>query len=141
MVLKDLKAGLPIALVSVLLISVAQLAMKWGMGGLSTGWATLQPALMAIDVITIVAEFWPALLCVAIGLGCYALSMGCWVMALKHLPLGVAYPLLSLSYVIVYALAVTLPWLDEPFSWVKLSGIGCILLGLILIFTAKKSSS
>ncbi|GMQ46061.1 4-amino-4-deoxy-L-arabinose-phosphoundecaprenol flippase subunit ArnF [Vibrio sp. 10N] len=141
MVLKDLKAGLPIALVSVMLISIAQLAMKWGMGALSDHWSTLQPALLAIDLLTIVSEFWPALLCVVIGLGCYALSMGCWVMALKHLPLGVAYPLLSLSYVIVYALAVTLPWLNEPFSWVKLSGIACILLGLTLIFTAKKSSS
>ncbi len=37
MVLKDLKAGLPIALVSVLLISVAQLAMKWGMGDCPPG--------------------------------------------------------------------------------------------------------
>ncbi len=83
---------------------------------------------------------WPALIGVGIGLGCYALSMACWVMALKHLPLGVAYPLLSLSYVIVYLLAVTLPWLNESFSWVKLSGIGFILLGLTFIFTAKKSS-
>ena len=41
MVVKDLKAGLPIALVSVLLISTAQLSMKWGMGGLASQWDSI----------------------------------------------------------------------------------------------------
>lgn len=140
MVLKDIKAGLPVALLSVCLISVAQLAMKWGMGNLSKQWEVIEPILFSLDVTPLLSTAWPALLCVALGLGCYALSMACWVMALKHLPLGVAYPLLSLSYVLVYILAVTLPWLDEPFSLTKLSGIACILVGLALIFTAKKSS-
>ncbi|MBY6197891.1 4-amino-4-deoxy-L-arabinose-phosphoundecaprenol flippase subunit ArnF [Vibrio hangzhouensis] len=141
MVLKDLKAGLPVALISVALISTAQLTMKWGMGQLSFHWTELQSLLIEHQFIMAMSLTWPALVCVGVGLGCYALSMACWVMALKHLPLGVAYPLLSLSYVLVYVLAVTLPWLDETFSWAKFSGIGFILLGLTLIFTAKKSSA
>lgn len=140
MVAKDLKAGLPIALVSVLLISTAQLSMKWGMGGLASQWGSIVALFEQAQLAELLLHVWPALIGVGIGLGCYALSMACWVMALKHLPLGVAYPLLSLSYVIVYLLAVTLPWLNESFSWVKLSGIGFILLGLTFIFTAKKSS-
>ena len=140
MVAKDLKAGLPIALVSVLLISTAQLSMKWGMGGIASQWDSIVVLFEQDQLLELLVHVWPALFGVGIGLGCYALSMACWVMALKHLPLGVAYPLLSLSYVIVYLLAVTLPWLNETFSWVKLSGIGFILLGLTFIFTAKKSS-
>ncbi|MFA0085849.1 4-amino-4-deoxy-L-arabinose-phosphoundecaprenol flippase subunit ArnF [Vibrio sp. 10N.261.51.F12] len=140
MVLKDLKAGLPVALLSVSLISIAQLSMKWGMGHLSDSWMTLQTMFEQAQWQAVWIQVWPALLCVGFGLLCYAMSMACWVMALKHLPLGVAYPLLSLSYVVVYALAVSLPWLDEPFDGVKLIGIAFILLGLGLIFTAKKSS-
>ncbi|MGF1748860.1 4-amino-4-deoxy-L-arabinose-phosphoundecaprenol flippase subunit ArnF [Vibrio cionasavignyae] len=140
MVLKDLKAGLPVALLSVVLISVAQLAMKWGMGNLSSQWTLIAELLGKYALVQLWLATWPALVCVAIGLLCYATSMACWVMALKHLPLGVAYPLLSLSYVLVYALAVTLPWLNEPFNGVKLFGIGFILVGLMCIFTAKKSS-
>ncbi|MCJ2375349.1 4-amino-4-deoxy-L-arabinose-phospho-UDP flippase [Vibrio sp. ZSDZ34] len=140
MVFKDLKAGLPAALMSVVLISTAQLAMKWGMAGLSRDWSALYSLISQFELVDSVVLVWPALVGVAIGLACYALSMACWIMALKHLPLGVAYPLLSLSYVLVYLLAVTLPWMNESFSGVKLLGIGFILMGLALIFTAKKSS-
>ncbi len=140
MVLKDLKAGLPAALMSVVLISTAQLTMKWGMAGLSNDWSALYSLVSQFELIEGVLLVWPALVGVLIGLACYAMSMACWVMALKHLPLGVAYPLLSLSYVLVYVLAVTLPWMNEPFSSIKLLGIGFILIGLALIFTAKKSS-
>ncbi|MCZ0221785.1 4-amino-4-deoxy-L-arabinose-phospho-UDP flippase, partial [Escherichia coli] len=52
-----------------------------------------------------------------------------------------AYPLLSLSYALVYLAAVCLPWLNESVSWTKNAGVLAILLGVWLINSGKKESS
>lgn len=126
------------ALCSVLLVSGAQLTMKWAM---------MQFPLLSFDLTFLIRglfEHWPALLALFAGLSAYALSMLCWYLALRRIPLSKAYPLLSLSYVLVWGAAITLPWLNEPFSKIKLIGVGVIFIGLLLIFlpgsgnTAKK---
>ncbi len=66
--------------------------------------------------------------------------MLCWLLALKHIALNKAYPLISLSYVFVYLLAVFLPWFNEP-ARLKAIGIGFILLGVWLISRPNKSPS
>lgn len=53
--------------------------------------------------------------------------------ALRYLPLNRAYPLLSLSYALVYLGAVLLPWFNEPATLLKTLGAGFILLGIWLI--------
>ena len=116
------------ALCSVLLVSGAQLAMKWAM---------MQFPLVSFDLAFLEAvlfDNWLALLALFSGLSAYALSMLCWYLALRRIPLSKAYPLLSLSYVLVWAAAITLPWLNEPFSGLKLFGVGIIFVGLLLIF-------
>ncbi|WP_187143636.1 MULTISPECIES: 4-amino-4-deoxy-L-arabinose-phosphoundecaprenol flippase subunit ArnF [Pantoea] len=72
-------------------------------------------------------------LLLAAGLGAYALSMLCWMLALRHLPLNRLYPLLSLSYVLVWLAAVLLPAFGEPFRWSSLAGVLLIVLGLLAI--------
>ena len=64
----------------------------------------------------------------------YGLSMLFWLMALKRMPLSRAYPLLSLSYLLVWTAALWLPGLNETVLWGKLGGGALILAGLLLIF-------
>jgi len=128
------------ALMSVLLISVAQLSMKWGMGTLNQLWPDLIMLWQGEEFSNLFSLAIAPVMAVGAGLCCYALSMACWVMALKRLPLSLAYPLLSLSYVLVYLGAVYLPWLNEPLSWVKGMGIFLILLGLIFVLPKKSQA-
>ncbi|QBF83087.1 4-amino-4-deoxy-L-arabinose-phospho-UDP flippase [Shewanella maritima] len=131
--------GIALALTSVALISTAQLAMKWGMANLRQLWPQIEALLSPLQFMPLFDLAIASALAVGAGLVCYALSMVCWIMALKHLPLSKAYPLLSLSYVIVYLAAVSFPWLGETVSATKLAGIGCILVGLYLAIPSKSA--
>lgn len=113
---------------SALLVTVAQLSLKMGVVELpsfSLGWHWLQLGWLLENITSLSIIF--------LGLVCYALSMLCWLFALKYIALNKAYPLISLSYVFVYILAVALPWFNEPASWLKVAGIAFILLGVWLI--------
>jgi drug/metabolite transporter (DMT)-like permease len=68
------------------------------------------------------------------ALFCYALSVVIWVLALSRVPVSIAFPMLSMAY-IVTALAA---WfmLGETLSVTKLVGIGVIILGVIIISRA-----
>lgn len=123
------------ALCSVLLVSSAQLAMKWAVMQFP------QADLTLAFVSAVLFENWPGLLALFCGLTAYALSMLCWYFSLRKIPLSKAYPLLSLSYVLVWAAAIALPWLNEPFSPLKLVGVGVIFIGLLLIFLPARSST
>ncbi|AGB82275.1 cation/cationic drug transporter [Serratia sp. FGI94] len=113
---------------SVLLVSVAQLLMKWGM-------MQLPPLSLSMTLPT--AESLTPLLAVAAGIAGYGLSMLCWLMALRTLALSRAYPLLSISYALVYLAAVALPWFNESASLSKSLGTLLILLGVWLITRRK----
>ena len=63
----------------------------------------------------------------------YALSMLCWLLALRDLPLGRAYSLLSVSYALVYLLAASLPLFNEPFSLSRTLGVALVILGVLII--------
>ena len=63
----------------------------------------------------------------------YASSMLCWLAALRDLPLGRAYSLLSISYALVYLLAASLPLFNETFSLSKTLGVALVMLGVIII--------
>ncbi|MBD8166593.1 4-amino-4-deoxy-L-arabinose-phosphoundecaprenol flippase subunit ArnF [Erwinia persicina] len=121
------------AFCSVLLVSAAQLLLKWAMVQLPPLGQT------GLFVDTLFTLSWPVL-ALSGGLVAYGLSMLCWVLALQRLPLSQAYPLLSLSYLLVWLAALWLPGLNEPFLWGKLAGALLILGGLLLIFSAGKNS-
>lgn len=109
---------------SVLLVSMAQLMMRWAMPQL--------PELTALAEVASSFALLPALLLLT-GLGAYGLSMLCWIQALHHFPLNRVYPLLSLSYVLVWLAAVGLPFFHESFSWRGLAGIAVIIIGVLCI--------
>ncbi|MHC8381195.1 4-amino-4-deoxy-L-arabinose-phosphoundecaprenol flippase subunit ArnF [Pseudomonas sp. LB3P14] len=118
----NLRRGITFALGSVVLVSAAQLGMRWSMSRLPPPehWLSASVDLSAVAV-------------VLTAILAYALSMLCWLAALRDLPLGRAYSLLSISYALVYLLAASLPLFNETFSLSKSLGVALVILGVITI--------
>ncbi|MDE3207608.1 MAG: EamA family transporter, partial [Pseudomonadota bacterium] len=65
------------------------------------------------------------------GLGLYVISVGVWIMALSRVPVSIAYPMLSIGY-IVNALAAWY-WLGESITPVRVLGMAVIIIGVYLV--------
>jgi multidrug transporter EmrE-like cation transporter len=65
------------------------------------------------------------------GLACYVVSVVVWILALSRVPVSVAYPMLSIGY-IVNALAAWMLF-GESLGAQKLVGIGFIVVGVFLV--------
>jgi multidrug transporter EmrE-like cation transporter len=65
------------------------------------------------------------------GLGCYVVSVVVWILALSRVPVSVAYPMLSVGY-IVNAVAAWMLF-GESLGAQKLVGIGFIVVGVYLV--------
>ena len=65
------------------------------------------------------------------GLACYVVSVVVWILALSRVPVSVAYPMLSVGYVVNAVAA----WLlfGESLGVQKLIGIGFIVIGVFLV--------
>lgn len=65
------------------------------------------------------------------GLACYVISVVVWIMALSRVEVSIAYPMLSIGYV-VNAMAAW--WLfGEAVSLTRLAGIGVIIVGVYIV--------
>lgn len=65
------------------------------------------------------------------GLSCYVVSVVVWILALSRVPVSIAYPMLSIGYV-VNALAAW--WLfGESLTTMRIAGIGIIIVGVYLV--------
>lgn len=65
------------------------------------------------------------------GLTCYVISVVIWIMALSRVEVSIAYPMLSIGYVINAALAW---WLfGEAVSIQRFAGIAVIIVGVIIV--------
>ena len=126
--------GFAFASGSVLLVSGAQLGMRWSMTRLP------QPS-QWLDAISQGDVSLPALAMVVAAIVAYALSMLCWLLALRDLPLGRAYSLLSISYALVYLLAASLPVVHESFTLSKTRGVTLVILGVLVINSRRTPSS
>ena len=126
----SLYRGFAFASGSVLLVSGAQLGMRWSMTRLPQPeqWLTALSA-GSVDL--------SALAVVIAAIFAYALSMLCWLATLRDLPLGRAYSLLSISYALVYLLAASLPLFNEQFSLFKTLGVAFVVLGVITINSSR----
>ena len=82
---------------SIVLSACAQLSMKAGM--LHTSRLGTTPDLSDT------AAAIPVLMWLIAGFGCYGASLLAWLIALSRYPLSLAYPLLGISYVLVYVVA------------------------------------
>lgn len=65
------------------------------------------------------------------GIICYVVSLGLWIMVLSKLDVSIAYPMLSIGYVINAIAAWYL--FGEVLSAQKLSGIFIIIVGVVFV--------
>lgn len=111
---------------SILLSGIAQVSMKVSMVMLA------QQTGQAATLISMVLE--PSVLIwLFVGLGSYAISLVFWLFAIARLDLSLAYPMLSLSYVLVYFVAINWPLLGEELSWPRSLGILIVTAGVVLV--------
>ena len=113
-----------IVVAGVLLNAAAQLMLKAGtraLGELSLTSGALVS--MAIGVIT-----QPFILG---GLACYVVSVGLWIIALSRVDVTVAYPMLSIGYVVNAVLAWQL--FGEQLGPGRIAGIAIILVGVVVL--------
>ena len=128
----SLRRGFTFASASVVLVSSAQLGMRWSMTRLPepTHWLdALRHGEVSLAAVAVVSG----------AIVAYALL--CWLLALRDLPLGRAYSLLSISYALVYLLAASLPMFHESFTLSKTLGVTLVILGVLTINSRRPPSS
>ena len=111
----------------VLLNVAAQLLLKTGvtpLGAIAVAADTVLPTALKV------LRQWPVLA----GLGCYVVSVGVWIVGLSRVDVSVAYPMLSLGYVVN---AIAARWLlGEQITLARCAGMGLILLGVLVMTRA-----
>jgi len=112
-------------LTGVLLNAAAQLLLKAGTKALGGAIHITRENWFATGVK--VAAQWPILA----GMACYAISLVVWIVGLSRTDLTLAYPMLSLGYVIG-AIGAWL-FLGEVISLQRLVAIGVIMIGVALL--------
>ena len=65
------------------------------------------------------------------GLACYVVSVAVWIIGLSRVEVSIAYPMLSLGYVLNAAAAWYL--FGEAVSLTRLAGIGIIIIGVYVV--------
>jgi undecaprenyl phosphate-alpha-L-ara4N flippase subunit ArnF len=119
---------------SIICGALGQLFMKAGMQSVAAFFPALQSG-------TVSAEQWFGVLWVVAGIVCYGIAMLVWIYVLGHFELSVAYPLLSVGYILVYLGAVLWPRIGEAFTLGKTAGIVLIMLGVALVATPTKANN
>jgi multidrug transporter EmrE-like cation transporter len=109
----------------VLLNAVAQVLLKAGTNAL--GGAIHLTMSNAFETFVRVATQLPILG----GLACYALSLVVWIMGLSRTDVSIAYPMLSLGYVVAAVGAWV--FLGESIPPQRLLGIAVILIGVVVL--------
>lgn len=112
-----------LVLVSVSLNALAQVALRKAMLVLKT---TPLPSELVAMGLTVAGNIW-----LWAGMACYAASIGIWLAVLARVPVSMAYPMLSIGYVIAAVLGVT--FLGETVNWYRGSGIALICVGVFLV--------
>jgi len=127
-VLKDYKFMkiniLPWLLCGVFLNAAAQLLLKAGSGRISETtftWSNLIPISLQIATSP----------CILLGLACYVISVVVWIGVLSRVDVSVAYPMVSLGYVVNAVAAYYL--FGEALTVARISGIFLILAGVYLV--------
>ncbi len=111
-------------LTGVLLNAAAQLLLKAGtnaIGHFDFHWDNILPIGLKI-------AFQPFILG---GLSCYVVSVVVWILALSRVQVSMAYPMLSIGYVVNAIIAYY--WFGEAVSPMRLAGIGVIIVGVYIV--------
>ena len=114
----------PLILLGVLLNAAAQLLLKAGTNAVG------RFAFTTDSLVPVAARlaFEPHIVA---GCACYAVSLVVWIMGLSRVEVSIAYPLLSLGYVINAAAAWYL--FGESLTVMRLAGIAFIIFGVFLV--------
>ena len=115
-----------LVLTGVLLNAAAQLLLK--AGAASAGPISMQAGSAALLTTATGLARHPAILA---GLACYAVSVVVWIVALSRVQVSIAYPMLSIGYVVNAIAAWYL--LGEVLTPMRLTGIGIIIAGVFLV--------
>ncbi len=129
--------GLALLAASIVLSAAGQLTMKAGMRelhALAAGHA-FAPTAAAL------AYFAPALAWTAGGLAAYGVSLLAWLAVLVRYPLSYAYPLVGISYVLVYAGATHWSRIMEHGTPLRTFGTLLILAGVALVSTGERHAA
>ena len=106
-------ASFAFILTGVLLNAGAQLLLKAGTNARPLGLAlAIEPHILA-------------------GLACYVVSVVVWVIGLSRVPVSIAYPMLSIGYVVNAIAAYYL--LGEQVTPLRFAGIGVIIVGVFIV--------
>ncbi|MCG6900601.1 MAG: EamA family transporter [Gammaproteobacteria bacterium] len=114
-------------MIGVLLNAIAQLALKASVkdsGAIELSVSNMLPA--ASQLMT---EPW-----LWVGLGCYGISVIVWILALSRVDVSIAYPMLSVGYIVNAFAAYAL--FGEALTPARLLGIGIIILGVTVLARA-----
>ena len=114
-------------LIGVLLNAFAQIMLK--LGGHRLGPEPFAGSVL--DIALRVLSQWPYL----VGFACYGVSLVVWIVALTRVPVTIAYPMLSIGYIINALIARF--WLGESLSTGGWLGIALICGGVALIARAQ----
>lgn len=117
---------LAILLTSIVLATVGQLLLKAGMTQVGELSGVAADAGM-LGLLARVATTWQ----VVAGLGAFGLSAIFWLVTLSRIPLSTAYPIVSLSYVLILAFSVVV--LGERPSVLVWAGVILIMFGITLV--------
>jgi multidrug transporter EmrE-like cation transporter len=117
-------ADLALILTGVLLNAVAQLLLKAGSRAIAGVAFNFGNAWTLVERIAINPP-------IIGGLACYAISVVVWILALSRVEVSVAYPMLSIGYV-VNAIAAWLLF-GEDLNTARMAGIGVIIVGVWLV--------
>ncbi|HET7675814.1 MAG TPA: SMR family transporter [Gammaproteobacteria bacterium] len=117
-------AAFLLILIGVLLNAMAQFLLKAGVGKVGE---------IGLNLHTIVTAGWrlavePHILG---GLACYVVSVVVWILALSRVPVSIAYPMLSIGYVVTAVAAWA--FLGEAVTPLRLVGIGIIIIGVFVV--------
>ena len=113
-----------LVLAGVLLNAAAQLLLKAGTNGIGAFTFTADN-LVPVGIKVASNPF------IVSGLGCYAVSVVVWIMALSRVEVSLAYPMLSIGYVVNAVAAWYL--FGEALTAQRMIGIGTIIVGVFLM--------
>lgn len=116
--------SLMLVLAGVLLNAAAQLLLKAGTNAIGA-FAFSADNLVPVGIKVASNPF------IVSGLGCYAVSVVVWIMALSRVEVSLAYPMLSIGYVVNAVAAWYL--FGEALSAQRMIGIGTIIVGVFLV--------
>jgi len=117
-------AAFALVMTGVLLNAIAQLALKASVS--DTGIINLDPQSMWASAGSLITNIW-----LWLGLICYAISVVVWILALSRVDVSIAYPMLSIGYVVNAVAAWQL--FDEPMVPGRIIGIGIIIIGVYVL--------